>query len=1401
MRLRINIYTITSAVFSINTLVSFWAFSRLFDETLIFYLGVPFALSTFLFSSVLLRGSNKEWAFKIANGQIPKIFLGALTILSVLTVLLVPAYYGSIFDWANIPLINWLRYLSSIFLTMFLPGYFLLKIFDSQNSISLLATIALSYVLSMFITFITGFGMLLAYNSIFSLASFLLIAVTLALMAICYLRPSLKKHSTIDVSLVELGALLAALLVTIVGNIYVMNSTRPLSGGDMWDHLAQALQYSKGFPIHEGMLIPGGPYLFHICLATFFQLCGLPSPIAYQALFILSFIPALSFYSLIKGWFPKRKSISSVAILLVPLLGFGSLYAISLRVQNNAMILPSILSDAIRKTYDVMDIMIIGPAHSNVVPILFIELPALFMFLYLLRKNMNSIPKLLLFALIVAVSYLGHVSGSFFMALTLLLYEIVMRGEGVKESALGGILGLFVVFLVDISAPARNYVLGIGGVSSSGNITFLVTLLLFSSSYMTSVLVRRFHITCKLIFNSFRKALSLIPWIILYAYLFSLIVWLYILPSYDAIKFGHYVFTPFFIWPIRFGPIGLLLIICLSLYLEEIAKDKRLAFFLALATSGFALEQFANYYPLYLSYRFATLTLIGAIVLVAYGVVKSSALLIRNKRILLTTILVFLMIPGMLSSSLFYFGRAQLKPTINSFELEALSFVAGNLPSNLSVLTITENSAKKLETFGGVNTVQVMQRWSYTFLQAQDVSVILYLFGKSSVKYVYLTRSDWGMLDSSQSVLRDLLEYFPVAFQNENVTIFGVPKTSIPLKSSKLAIINFLEPATLSFEHTIAPSETVLTSIPSFQTLNYSLRWLPLQANLSRVVIDNFENVSQWAVTEGLGVISQDIKDKIGETPALAVYNITTDKSGYFAVGENGNWDFSDVDHLQLWIKVPREMPNIVKIILRGEGGTWLQWFVSDFPLDRWIKLAFPFDNPTGESNPKLSLKEVRHIDIGFATKPSANISFLMIDDLALTNESLFLSSEEIKYSLNDASTIILTHDPNVDLNMLMPWVESGNRLVVLDALQNPASGFFFNFLRLKSEGQIESNEIEFQRKTVSLPTIASTLLTTESPDVNPLFWYRLNGTPTSPFIFSKKIGVGEIFYIALSSTILEPRPEHLSVLQEIFTEIAESTDLDIKGVNPTVNSLPSYSTIEGYFNVNGSIKIVTRNLLNAQPIETGRLEVKIENSSMIFNNVTINRLITYGSSQMTAQNASIKMGADSASAYLSISCLENEKLHPIELSVDEAFLEVINSSETISLHIKEALIVLYASDFSLFVRNPTIEFRGEMYLTSATITYGAPYTALAGAIREGITVKGTATIAIDFSTGNLAVVDNFGYSGSAIKNETWTPFEITWFNLFVSPIFFMFLVLIFIVIFIKLCSNNKIERSNKNSL
>jgi len=1167
----------------------------------------------------------------------------------------------------------------------------------------------------------------------------------------------------------------------------------------MWNHLANALQYSKGFPIHEGMLIPGYPYLFQVYLATFFQLSGLPSPISYQALFALSFISVLSFYSFIKRWFSKE-NVVSIAVLLVSLLGFGSLYTLNLKVQNPAIPLSDALSNAIPKTYDIMDIMIIGPTHSNVVPIIFIALPTLFMFLYLLRKNMNGITKSFLYAVLVAVSFLGHPDTSFFMGLALLLYAVIMKGEDVKTAALGGILGLLIVALVDVSAPARLYIWAIGGFSLA--LTFFASLLLFALSYLTSLLVRRFRINRNFFSDSFKKnAFSLTSWTIIFAYLFSLITWLYVLPNCDAITFGHYTFTPFFVWAIRFGPIGLFSILCLSLYLGDVVKDNRLTFFLAIAAIGFALEQLANYYPVYAAYRFATLTLIGVVALAAYFVVKSSSLLAGKKRIVLTAILLFVMIPGMLSSSSFYYDRAQLKPAINSYELDALSFVGKNLPSNSSVLTFTSDSENKLETFGGVNTVQVCQRWSYAFLSAQDVSVILYLFGSSNVRYVYLSGQDWQVLNSSQSVLRDLLGYFPVAFHNDYVTIFEVRNLSIPSESSKLAILNFLTPTTPSFQKAVKQNQPLLMSVPSFLMLNYSIDWLPLQENTSKAIFIDSANVSQWHTFEGLGNVSMDVTDKVDETPALALYNIQADKSGYFAVSKNGNWNFSDYDSLQLWVKVPKEMNDILKIILRGDGGTWMQWFVSNFPRDKWVKLNLPFDEPTGMSNPTLNLTAIRQFDVGFATKPFANISSLKIDEIVLAKTSSFLPEQEINYLLNNTSTLMFTQDPNSDLSTLMPWVESGNKIIVLNEPQNNAGGFFFNLLDLRLNGQNESNQIMFPQESVSLPKSVTPFFTAESSDVTTSLWYGLNDSRTSPFIFSKKLGSGEIIYMTLPSTLLEPKAENLPLLLETFKNVLDFTKLDIPIVNPVVHPLPSYSTVEEYLDVNGSIKIVTSHLLNPKPIDA-TVEVKTANSSTTFANITINSLVAYRA-QIIAQNTSMRIGFNSThTSYVSASPLGNEELRPIELSVDEATLEISNSSSTISLSFKNAHIVLYTSDLSLFIKSPVIESSGVMYLNSATITYGAPYTALAGAIRSGITIKGNATVATSLSANNLILIDNFWYSGTASKDQTLsqTTFEIPWVTLLTSPIFFVFLLLILIVAFMKLGKNNELMSGHKNS-
>jgi hypothetical protein len=1209
-------------------------------------------------------------------------------------------------------------------------------------------------------------------------------------MAIYHVRrPSSRQPTTVN--LIEMSALLAALLVTLVGNIYVMEKTSPLSRGDMWRHLAQALQYSKGFPVHGGMLIPGYPYFFHVYLTTLFQLSGLPPPISYQALFAFSFIPILSFYSFIKEWF-SEKNLCSIAIILVPLLGFGSLYAINLKAQNPSMPLSTAVPEAIHKTYDINDIMVIGPALANVVPILYIALPTLFMFLYLLKKSMNNVTKSFLYAVLVAVSFLGHPDAPFFMGLALLLYAAIMEGEGVKVGAIGGILGLLIVALVDSSAPARNYILALGGISSASTLTFFVMFLLFVLSYFTSVLARHFTINHSFLSDRFKKnAFSLTSGIIIFAYLFSLITWVYVLPTYDAYKFGGYDFTPFFIWPIRFGPIGLLSILCLSLYLGDVAKDRRLTFFSAIAAIGFVMEQLANYYPIYPAYRFATLTLIGVVVLAAYFVIKSASLLTRKKKLVLPALLISVMIPGMLSSSLFYYDRARLNPSINSYELDALSFVGKNLPLNSSVLTVTDDSATKLETFGGINTIQIMQRWNYIFLSEVDLSTFLYLLGTSNVKYIYLSLNDFEVLNHSKSMLYDLLDYLPVAFQNEGVKVYEIPRMVPPSAQSNFTMLNFFEFDTT--KHVTLQNEFLLQIIPSFLRLNYTILSLPIETNRTSISIAGLQNPLQWVITEGTGNISLN-ETNIEDSVTIAVQNLTADKSGYFALGTKYTCDFTPFDYLQLWIKTSSDVDGELKVILRGDNNTWAAWLVQIFPKNEWFPLTLRLTEPNLESTTKLNLSTVRQIDVGFQRlHPMTNYSFLKIREIQGIISSRFLSYEALGI-LPKPSTIILTHDPNFDVSCLLKLAESGSKIIVFDT-NDEDKGFFFNFLQLAVEGYIESNKIALLTN-INIPQTRVHSISTNSSGVSSIAYYKLGEASVAPFTLVKKIGLGEIVYIILPSKIINTSEKTLVLLMKIFNEILDMLELQTKTYKYTPYYFGSYNTLESLTTLNGKVKITSEHIFNTNPLRSSRLEIKIGSTSRILVNATVESLKIYGPAQLIIDGRSIYMRANSVPSYLTFSsdkfecsCLFNFSDNTI------VELRIMNSSEPFSLSMNGGSLLLDTSELSILVKHPSIETQGDVYFESARIHYINPYVPLAGVVRDSLKISGRTVFTVQFAFKDLSIITGFLYDGTAAANkiQTTTHLNIPLANLLTSPLLFVFYLLLFIFALLSIIRNTTV--------
>lgn len=454
MNLRINIYKFTSAVFSIIAVGIFFIFSRLFSETIIFYLGLLFALNIFFFLQLLID-ANKKISIKIETSVI-NFNLYLLTLISVVAVLFIPPYTGSMLEWMEIPLTNWLRFFSSLLLTTFLPGYFFLQILDRKNSISgAAALIVLSYLLSIFITFLTGYSILLTNNSISSTAPQTVLSINLLLALFHYLSNiRRKREATTQIELPQTLLLFSILLTIVVGSLIVMYNNFPLTPGDMWTHHGQAIQYSKYFPPLESY-----PYLFHIYLASLFSLSGIPSAITEQSLYILNFMPVLAFYLALKSWFNRDedKRIPTIALLLSTLLGFGGICALYLKFIDPTLSIVPLLAETTSKTYDIYMRILYLP--DIVAPIWSIGLPVFFSLLYFLNKNMDNITRAVVISFLVAVGYLGHEAEVILFTIVLFSYTLFFRQRHSAKLGLYVTLGLLVVFLLDLVAPIHVYIL------------------------------------------------------------------------------------------------------------------------------------------------------------------------------------------------------------------------------------------------------------------------------------------------------------------------------------------------------------------------------------------------------------------------------------------------------------------------------------------------------------------------------------------------------------------------------------------------------------------------------------------------------------------------------------------------------------------------------------------------------------------------------------------------------------------------------------------------------------------------------------------------------------------------------------------------------------------------------
>nr|MDO8044209.1 hypothetical protein [Candidatus Baldrarchaeota archaeon] len=590
---------------------------------------------------------------------------------------------------------------------------------------------------------------------------------------------------------------MSILIVAVIDALTVMIYNLPLKSGDMRRHYGLALQYLEGFPVYGGRLLPSYPYLFHIYLAVLFSICGIPSALAEQGMYILTFMPILAFYSAVKVWFNREedRDIPSVAIFLSILLGFGGLYAIYLRLSGPDYDILKLLQVTTSKTYDIYMRFLYLP--DIVAPIWIIGLPAFFALLYFLGKESFKPVEAIIVSILVTLGYLGHITEIFLFTFVFFVYTLFIRHSNEKRMAPYVLSGLVIVVLVDLAAPAQLYVVNRASLS------------FFASVFLSLLAGIMEFIEDKCFFNfsprfkdSLIKKLELkwgyIRWVLLYVYIFSFIVWFTLEKDFNLWEWGGYNFTPFFVYPLRFGAVGLLATLCIFFYFTKLIQDRHLLFFLLLIPIGFTLEQIANYYPLYPAYRFATLTFVGSSVVAAYGVTKAlnaSSIVtshLTKRKIIICVLLTFIVIFGMLSTILYYVyaSNSSRYNKISKDELDALNYIRKHISTNVSVLTFTKTSADRLREFAAVNPVQDAQRWSKLLLSTSNPYIMTYVLASSNIKYIYVAQRDIGLLNSND-VLRSFIRYFPKVFENDYVTVFEVPSLTPPSSEGGLGVLHF----------------------------------------------------------------------------------------------------------------------------------------------------------------------------------------------------------------------------------------------------------------------------------------------------------------------------------------------------------------------------------------------------------------------------------------------------------------------------------------------------------------------------------------------------------------------------------------------------------------------------------
>ena len=802
----------------------FYVLDLSFFERFIF----SFILSsmTFLIYKLLLDkdADNQTYGLETTSSAKLKDFLFIIfSVISVLSVILIRPLGDSLyFDWASIPIANWVRLISAIFLASFVPGYIILHFIDRRNQLKGVEVLVFSYLISLFFVPLLGYITILSSLSLSEYGSLLQLGFNLILLSAFAIhigvnglkKENLKVKLTLDRhSVYIILALSLICLFVLMGEWTIRNYTLLVPVTDFGEHLGNALRLLDGKFVFQTSTY--NPELwFHLYLGSFLNLSGFPAINAYTALSFLVVAPYLAIFAMVSAFFSREsKKIPVIATFFALLSGFGWIFVLTNLSSTTGWL--NVLQTGALKTYDTF------PTFPNEpVPVYIIGLPILFMLLYLAINNkLSGLTRFSLFSILIAVDFLAHGGAElvFFMPIFFVL-AVISRQEfisSMKKLSIAILLGSVLVIGLLVSGKFNV----IDPFNPSGFITSIIYLSIFVSAVTLVILQYRnlIFLAISKIKNYFKyriagkisivspqnfKLRKVVTFgaisALIYFYGLSFIIWAQILPIFQSDQVAGY-YTPFYFVPMRLGVSGLLVLAYLILLLIANKKIKRGdSCFIIIMFAPILFENLINFLsndPTILSltrFWFYFPTFVG--VLAAVAIVRFASRLQKgnlqrkivnfqpslNSKILISILLLFIVTFGSFSSLLSIERLTLLGDSsshLSSEELKALDYIRKNSASdvNTSIATLTDTSYQILQRFGEVRQPQIAG--STILFSLKSSESVLFILSKSKVEFIYMDQRDFTELTNvyRDSYMATLLDYLPIAFKNADVTIYEVP--------------------------------------------------------------------------------------------------------------------------------------------------------------------------------------------------------------------------------------------------------------------------------------------------------------------------------------------------------------------------------------------------------------------------------------------------------------------------------------------------------------------------------------------------------------------------------------------------------------------------------------------------